>query len=195
MQRAQQQQGGQPQGGQPQDAETPQDQAQPGDTGEDQQYSLGNGQFDSNPFTSLMAQGQSGAGQPQSAPQSPDASQGGFQQVPQGMEQAAMMGGVQNPDDQLQKGQGAGSSKFLLGAAQQLQGYISESQNRDEIAIARSILQLLTKLIDRDQENLSAKLDQAPQAPDQSQGGGMGAMMGAMAGGAQGGLPGAATGQ
>lgn len=155
------------------------------------EFSLGNGEFDQNPFAALLAQAQ-GGGQPQ--PQ-PGAEQGGFQQVPQGMEEAAAMGGVMAPeDDQLQKGGGAGASKFLLGAAQQLQGYISESTERDEIAIARSILQLLTKLIDRDQEAMTARLEsqQAPQAGGQPD---MGGMMAQMMGGAQGGMPGAAQGQ
>lgn len=153
-------------------------------------FSLGE-EFDQNPFEAIVNGGQAQAPQGMGVPQEGE-EQGGYAQIPPGMEEAAQMGGVMpEEDDQLQKGAGAGSSKFLLGAAQQLQGYIAESTERDEIAIARSILQLLTKLIDRDQQKLTEKLDQAPQQPQPS----MGGMMGAMQGGAQGGIPGAATGQ
>lgn len=110
-----------------------------------------------NPFAAIM-----GGAQP--TPQAPQEKQGGYQSIPKGMEQAAMMGGMPMVDqeDQTMKGQGVGATKFLLGAAQQLQGYIAESTERDEIMTARSILLLLTKLINRDQEVQTQKLEQTP---------------------------------
>lgn len=118
----------------------------------EENFSLGQ-EFDGNPFESLMQRGSSGA-QSQS-PQIPPQMMG---QMP-GME-----------ENQLLKGKGQGGSKYLLSAIQALQGYVAESQDRDEIEVARSIVKLLIRLVHQDQEKLEEKLNQDSQMAQSMQG-------------------------
>lgn len=107
-----------------------------------------------NPFTAILKGGAAPTAQPmpQMAPQGP--AQGGGM-APQMMK--AMQGG-QMPQDQTQQGANPGTSKFLMQAMQALHGFIGESQDRQEIAIGRSIMQLLSRLIERDQQVQSQQL-------------------------------------
>lgn len=153
----------QQQGQQP-DVESPQEDQQPGDQGED--FSLGD-EFNQNPFTQISG------GQPAAKPammmqpQGPAGAQP-QQMDPQSMQQMMMM---QDPkQNQLAPGANPGTTKFLIGAVQQLQGYIAESTDRDEIAIARSIIQLLTKLVDKDQASQAEKLEGGAQPAQQQPG-------------------------
>lgn len=89
-------------------------------------------------------------GSAQSAPQ---------QQMPQqGMpaEQASMMGGEQpiEEDNQFMKGKNPDRSRPLMSAIQQLENYVRESTNRDEILTARGVIKLLTELIARGQDSM-----------------------------------------
>lgn len=132
----------QSQGGQ--DQENPQEQSMPGDSGEDAGFSIGNGQFDQNPFSHILADMQNQPqGQPAAqAPQPSPAPQGG-QNVP---------GADKNlPQDQTQPGVVTGNTKHLLGAIQSIQQYITASSDRDEILIGRNIIRLLNQLIEKDQ--------------------------------------------
>lgn len=108
--------------------------------------------FERNPFEGLFQQNQ--------APQQP--------QDPQAQIQALQ--DQQDPKkNQLLPGANPGTSKFLLGAIQQLQGFIADSTERDEIAIGRSVIQLLTRLVAKDQQRQSEQISGAnqPQAPAQ----------------------------
>lgn len=145
--RAAQQQGGQPQAA-PQQA--PQG---------EEPFSLGD-HFDQNPFEGILNK--------QQAAPAPEAGQGAMQGQeidPQAVEQYQQM---QDPKhNPLLPGANPGGSKFLVGAIQQLQGYIGESTERDEIAIARAVIRLLTKLIDKDQETQDEKVGGGePQQPE-----------------------------
>lgn len=148
------QQRGQQQAPQGPGAGSPPQPDQGGADGGGEPFSLGS-QFDGNPFESLGGGGGS-PGQDQSAGQvSPQPQQ---QEQPQMTPEMMKAVGMDPTQDQTVRGSNPGGSKFLLGALQQLQGYIGESQDRDEIAIARSLMQLITKLIDRDQTSQSDKL-------------------------------------
>lgn len=131
-----------------QQAQGQQPQGQP--IGDEAGFSLGQ-QFDTNPFESItqgIGRQQAGQGQPMT--------QGG-QPAPQEAGQGAMQP-MDPKQDQFQRGSNPGGSKFLLGAVQQLQNYIAESTERDEIAIARSVVQLLTKLIAKEQQKFNDQL-------------------------------------
>ncbi len=99
-----------------------------------------------NPFMHIIngMQPAGGQGQPQQ-PQLPPQ-----QNVPSG----------QAPKNQLQPGVDGGNTKPLLSAVQAIQTYIAGSTDATEIQIARSIVQLLVKLIARDQQSQQAQLGQ-----------------------------------
>ena len=116
-----------------------------------------------NPFSNIL----SGFGQAGVSPQAD------MQGSP--LAQGMMQGGEQNqqqpqidpktgqpiiPPDQTQEGIATGNSKFLVSAIQSLQGFIQASSDRDEIATGRSIIALLSRLIEKDQTQEAAKLPQ-----------------------------------
>jgi len=142
-------------------------------------FSLGE-QFEQNPFAQFVQGGQ-GGGQPQGQPMPQGGGmpaglaggQGGQAPVTGGPQEGAgaspasgmdpaelqRMQAMQDPkQNPLLPGANPGGSKFLVGAIQQLQGYIAEETDRDEIAIGRSIIQLLTRLIAKDQDKQNQKL-------------------------------------
>ena len=106
-------------------------------------------QFDQNPFASIM-QSLQGAGAQGGQPQGPQAPQG---VPPQGM-------GADMPDNQLMKGKNPDSSQALIGATKMLQQFIADSTDSTDIATARSIVMLITRLIEKQQKKMS---DQLPQ--------------------------------
>jgi len=99
-----------------------------------------------------------GGGQPGGGPEV--GGMGGGQQAIQKTQQIDPQTG-QPIEDQTQKGTLTGTSKFLVGAIQQLQGYLQASDDRDDIATGRSVITLLTRLIDKDQQSETSKLQQA----------------------------------
>lgn len=138
---------------------------------QEQPFSLGE-EFDSNPFEQFAQRSQASQTQAPTGGEQP-----GAEQDPEAEMQR--MQEMQDPKkNQLLPGANPGGSKFLVGAIQQLQGYIGESTERDEIAIARSLIQLLTKLVSKDQQRLADKIagdNQSAQAPTMPQmPGGMG---------------------
>lgn len=118
-----------------------------------------------NPFSDIISKFQERASQgqqPQGAPMGP---QGG--QMPSGphmMPHGQMMGGVPTDEEQtpnqLQRGETGDNTQNLLKAVTAVQGYIANSTNPQEIAVARSIVVLMSKLISLDQENARKALDQ-----------------------------------
>jgi len=112
------------------------------------------GNFDSNPFAGVLSQIQS-QGQPMGGMMG-----GGGQppQAPPAMPQ--MMGGQKPPPNQLVPGEEGGNSQFLVATMQQLQRYITAEDDSNNIMIARSIIGLITKLLDKEQKQQTAKLPQ-----------------------------------
>lgn len=136
---------------------------------QEEQFSLGQ-QFDSNPFEGMFGGG--GQGAPQGMPQGggqPPVSGGPAEEQAEGEmdmdpAQIAKMQAMQDPrQNPLLPGANPGGSKFLVGAIQQLHGYIGESTDRNEIATARAIISLLTKLIDKDQQKQNERIAGANQ--------------------------------
>lgn len=115
-----------------------QQQPQPQAGGQDLNFGMDTTQ---NPYASFMQQSQQ-------QPQQPD-QENGQEDSAQGEEQ---------PEDQLNPGQNPGSTKFLMGAINSLENYIKQSTDRDEIATSRSIIMLLGRLIQKDQQNMTNKL-------------------------------------
>ena len=135
------------------DMENPQEQSVPGDNGEDQPFSLGDGQFEQNPFESILNSLKQSSQGGQEAPVAP---QGG--QMPNIMDPKA---------NQLNSGSNPGMSKYLSTAVSQLQSFIAESTNRDEIMTARGIIALLSKLIQDEQVSKADELNNTPQPAPQ----------------------------
>lgn len=106
-----------------------------------------------NPFMNLIQQAPSGG---TGAPSAPQTSSQPSQQDSENPQEQSVPADME--EDQTQKGVNPGTSPYLLGAVQQLQKFIAESQDRDEIAIGRSIIQLLTRLIAQDQANQQNRL-------------------------------------
>ena len=115
---------------------------------------MANGMNNQNPFLDILQQGQQGGGQTG------------------GMMSGGMMGGMQLPPPQLppqpqggvmpdvrQPGVTGDATKPLIQAAQALHQYIATSQDNNDIAAVRSIMGVLTSLIQRDQERAS-KMDE-----------------------------------
>lgn len=98
--------------------------------------------FDQNPFEEMMQQKMAGA---QQAPQSPMPQAGGDQ---------SMM------PEALQPGKTGDGAKFLMGAIQQLHGYLGYSTEPQEIEMLRNLINIITQLLSRDQEKASATMKQ-----------------------------------
>lgn len=148
---------GQPQG-------QSQGQPQGGPQGQEEEFSVEG--FDGNPFESILAslkggqpQGQPSPSQgPQQAPTAPQSAlQGAQGQMPNVLDPKA---------NQLNPGANPGMSKYLTGAVAQLQNFIAESTNKDEIMTARGIISLLSRLIQDEQTKKSEELTQ-PEQPVQ----------------------------
>ena len=71
------------------------------------------------------------------------------------------------PPNQLMAGENPGGSKFALGALQNLNKYLSEATDQNEISVIRSIILILTKLIEADQQRQTAQLPQDAQMMEQ----------------------------
>lgn len=146
-----------------------------------QQYSLGDPNLDKNPFEGILAQlqsRQSAGGQPspimQGLPPAGGTPAGG--PPPQMMAQT-MAGGKQPkmPPNQLNPGEDSGNSQELLSAIQQLQRYIVAESDPNNITVVRSIISLIAKLVQKDQEQQAAMIPQHQQqleAMQPPQGGG-----------------------
>lgn len=139
MARMQQGQDGQPQ--------------QPPTGGQDQPFSLGQN-FDQNPFSSVL----SGLGQQSQQPQQAPVPQ---QQMPTDQQ-------PQQEDNQLEKGKISGTSQYLLSALQSLHKFITESTDPREITMGRSIISLMSKMIDMDQKKQIDKMNEQKAAMGQT---------------------------
>ena len=126
---------------------------------------------DQNPFESILS-GMKGLGSEGSATdpaqmygqmQSQSAPQGG--QMPSG---AGMM--APDPNDVTQPGANPGTSKHVLGALAALQKFISESDDIQEIQAIRGVIQILTRVMERDQEKQKSR-ESAQQLPPAEEGG------------------------
>lgn len=138
---------------------------------------------DQNPFAQILAQmgpmGGQGASQP--APQQPAPRQ---QQIPGSTQQQTMMEQI---PEQLQPGKEGTGSKFLLGAIQNIQGYISMATDPQKIRMLRQLINVFVSLLAQEQESAMSELGDAESTgEDMGEGGepGMG-MMGGMGGGMQ----------
>jgi len=83
--------------------------------------------------------------------------------------------GAQDTEDvpnQLNRGDSGGNSQYLVAVLQNLNKYVTDETKPENISIARGLIQLVTKLIAKEQEELSAKL------PQDQVGAGQGGMMG-----------------
>jgi hypothetical protein len=64
------------------------------------------------------------------------------------------------PENQLKPGEGAGNTKFLLMALKSLNEYVVAEDDSQNISIGRSIMQLLSKLIAKEQQELTQQIPQ-----------------------------------
>ncbi len=109
-------------------------------------------QFDKNPFEEIVNSAKS-QGQPSAQPAQ--------QPQPQGQPGGPMAGKMmKTPPNQLDYGAVGGTTPALTGALQSMQKFIGETQDATEIAIGRTIITLLTKLIQADQQKQTAQLPQ-----------------------------------
>lgn len=116
-------------------------------------------QFDQNPFEAIFAQGAGQGAEPQSGSAMPQMG-GGLPPMGQAdveAQESQAMGQQPDPaEDDSQKGVNPGGTKFVLGAIQQLNNFITDATDRSDIATVRSVITLLTRLIQKDQERQSA---------------------------------------
>lgn len=113
---------------------------------------------DQNPFEAILAgmggaQGQAPQGMPAGMPQGMppmgpgEGSPAGMPQLPQG--------GPQMPGQPPMPGQDPkGGTKFLISALQNLHQYLGAAQDEVDVAAVRGLIQIMTRLISRDQENM-----------------------------------------
>lgn len=79
----------------------------------------------------------------------------------QSAQNGSQMNGEQEMEEenpQLVAGSNPSPSRFLSGAIKQLENYLKESTDKDEVATARSVIVLLTRLISKDQERMVKQL-------------------------------------
>jgi hypothetical protein len=113
-------------------------------------------QHSGNPFQSMMDSMNTPQGGPQASPGAPQ--------------------GPQSPDpmnpkaNQLTPGANPGMSKYLSTAIAQLQSFIAESTNRDEIMTARGVISLLSQLVQDEQTRKADELQVTPQPQQAPQG-------------------------
>ena len=108
---------------------------------------------DANPFESILASlKEQPQGQPQGGP-----TQGG--PTPQQMQQGGMMGKpIKTPPDQTAYGETSGGTPFLTQAIKAMENFLKESTDTEEIAMGRSIVGMLSRLIANDQEKQMGQL-------------------------------------
>ncbi len=104
---------------------------------------------DTNPFEAIVNAGKA-----------PAAPQGGQGPTPQQMQQGGVMGKpmVKTPPNQMDYGAVGGTTPALTSALQAMQKFLAESQDATEIALGRSIIALISKLIDADQQKQMGQL-------------------------------------
>lgn len=115
-------------------------------------------QFEGNPFEGILSALQGNNAQQQGMGSSMMPQQGMTQQK-DGM-MGGMMEGIEMEDNQLMKGKNPDNSQNLVGAVRALQSFIANSTNPTEIATARSIISLLSRLMDQDQKKMTDSLGQ-----------------------------------
>lgn len=99
--------------------------------------------FDTNPFEDIMKQLQSNQGAPEDG----------------GSEQGQMVEDDGMPEtNQLVRGQNPDNSQNIMGAIQSLQKFVAESTDPNEVATIRSVIALLSRLIEQNQENLASRV-------------------------------------
>jgi hypothetical protein len=135
---------------------------------------IGNPQFDQNPFEAIINGGQGqdmGGGATGGPHMMPGGQPMGGDLPPMGAADAESPAESTAPGEEVedagQKGVNPGGTKFVLGAIQQLNNFITDSTDRAEIATIRSVITLLTRLVQRDQERqnmLQQKIGQTPPA-------------------------------
>lgn len=122
-------------------------------------------EFQSNPFMGMLGGGEQQM--PQGAPQGmlqgmPQ--QGGEQMANpnQSMGQAEAQGtmgqAMSQEKNQLMKGENPGSTKYLMGAVQSLEKFITESDDKESLMLARGIVSAISRLIAKDQEKYMGEL-------------------------------------
>lgn len=127
---------------------------------EQQSQNLSQFDFKSNPYLEML-QGSGAMQQEQS--QAPDmsammAQAGGGQQQPTSPQTQAGGGQQDVPPNQLKPGQNPGRTKLLIGAVGAIEKFITESDSREDIMLARGIASALSRLIARDQEKFASEL-------------------------------------
>lgn len=114
--------------------------------------------FDKNPFMEMLGGGL------QAAQQMPQ--EGGDEQAMamtqqggggQGAPQVGAVGGA-GKSNQLEYGQNPDRTGFLVSAIQQLENYIKNSTQKDEISTVRGLISLLSQLVNKDQQSMAAEL-------------------------------------
>lgn len=130
--------------------------------------------FDQNPFEQIVGgqapQGVGGpAGMPMGVPpQALQAMQGGQPQAPQQMPGGAMGAEeTQMPEDVTQPGINPGGTKPLIVAMQNLHAFITDANDPTDISTVRSIMSLLTRLINNDQQRQTQTDQQVQQLKSQ----------------------------
>lgn len=114
-----------------------------------------------NPFASILQRASGGSS---SMAAGPSQGQAQGQEVPPQTQTPMGAQGQTNPQElppeqeQLMRGKNPSNSKFLITAIQSLENYVQGSEDKDEIATARSVISLLTRLIDRNQQSMSSGL-------------------------------------
>jgi len=139
---------------------------------QNQDNPLGNPELDGNPFEAILARIQSQKGQSMGGgmSQPPGQTPEGTHMMPNGQpmpnsQMPGMMGGQEKiPPNQLRTGEDSSSSPMLIGAVQALQKYITQEDDSNNIMTARSIIALISKLIERDQTEQAARLPQDEEA-------------------------------
>ncbi len=126
------------------------------------QQDLSSFDFSQNPFSDVLSgMGGSQPGQQMGGQMPPMMPQGQTQQPqPQGGGAEGTPGTANMPEDQLVRGSNPGNTRFLLGAVQQLENFVKQSTDRNEILTVRGIITLLSQLISNDQKNMAGKLQQ-----------------------------------
>lgn len=124
------------------------------------QQSGGQAGFDPNvnPFESLESGGAAPAAPQPQAPVAPGAG-AAPQAGPGGALAVSPVAGLTPPVNQLEAGKGTGKEKSLVDAVRALHSYISESTDRDSILMGRNLIKLITRLINRGEDEQLGNLE------------------------------------
>lgn len=115
--------------------------------------------FTSNPFAQIIG-GEAGGSMPspsQSMPAQSPPSMPAMSQSQQGMSKEGMQEEVQE-QTQLDKGVSGGATKYLMGAVNQIERFLAESTDKEDLMMGRAIVTAISKLMSKDQERLSEEL-------------------------------------